>query len=172
MPFILLLVGAVFIVAAYNDAQGTLISELETDIPPFLKWALAIVGVGAIGWIPGMQTIGRWLLALVLVVLFLSNYSQIIAGFQAMTGAEGAQANAPGVSPAQAYAQNPTNPQITTAEVTGTGQVSGTASSSAQAVNINANAQPAMVTSPYGAFDPSNFLQGFEAGFGGFGGIA
>lgn len=163
MPFILLLIGAVIIIAAFNNTQGDLATELETDVPAFLKWALAIVGVGAIGWIPGMQTISRWLLALVLVVLVLKNYQGILSGFQSLGGsaATAPVQTAANPTPASAYIANPNNPQVTQAQISGT---SG---------NVNAAGQPAQIAaSPFGAFDPHQFLAAFEAGFGGFGGIA
>ena len=171
MPLILLLVGGILIVAAYNDAVGGLASELETDIPGFLKWALAVGCVGAIGWVPGAQTISRWILGLVLLVLFISNNSAIVAGFKALSGAAGsATATAAGGSttPAAQYIANPASPQITQAAIYGDVGVPagmGTGSSSAEAVNINAAAQtPSIAVSPY---DPEALLAGFEAGFGG-----
>jgi hypothetical protein len=180
MPFLLLLIGAVLIIAAFNNAQGDLATELETDVPAFLKWGLAVVGVGALGWIPGMQLISRWLLALVLVVIVLKNYTQIIAGFQAFSpssGAQTAQQVQANPTPATAYAANPNNPQVTQAEISGTGTGTGATGQLAQggaiAGNINAlSQQPSLATSPFGVFDPTSFLASFEAGFGGFGGIA
>lgn len=172
MPFILLLIGAVIAIAAFNNSQGDLVTELEADVPPFIKWGLAVFAVGALGWIPGMSQISRWLLALVVMVLVLSNYQQIIAGFQALgggaaagSGSQAAQAAA-NPTPAAAYAANPNNPQVTQAEVSGT---SGTSASGA--ANLNANAVAPVVTNPLGAFDPGHFLAAFEAGFGGFGGV-
>lgn len=160
MPVVLLLFGAIIAVAAFNNAQGTLATELEQDFPPFIKWLLAVGGVGAIGFIPGMQTLSRWLLALIFTVVFLKNYSAILQGFQALGGASTATTTQASATPASAYTANPTNPQITTAEITGTG-------------NINAaGQQPQIAASPYSVFDPHQYLAAFEAGFGGFGGVA
>jgi len=171
MPVILLFIGAIIAVAAFNNAQGTLAAELEADIPPFLKWALAVFAIGGLGFVPGMAKISRYLLALVFLVIVVKNYQAIIAGFQAFQGS-GAQAptqTQASATPASAYAANPANPQITTAEVTGTGSLP--ASLGASSENINATAQQPIVTSPFGAFDPGMFLASFEAGFGGFGGV-
>lgn len=168
MPFILLLIAAMMIMAAYNNSVGCLMTEIEQDLPGFVKWFVAIVAVGALGWIPGMEKISRMLLGLVLLVLVLSNYTNLLAGFKALSGSStSAGTGTPAADPAAAYIANPSNPQITTAELYGTGS----SSSSAQAVNVNAAAQPAMVASPFGAFDPNEFLAGFAAGFGGFGGV-
>lgn len=165
MPFILLLIGAVIIIAAFNNTQGDLATALESDVPPFLKWALAIVGVGAIGWIPGMQAVSRWLLALVLVVIVLKNYAAALAGFQSLgsSATSPAQSTSGNPTPSAAYLANPNNPQITQGEISGSG--SGT-------VGANAAGQGQVAASPFGPFDPNQFLAAFEAGFGGFGGVA
>jgi hypothetical protein len=178
MAVVLLIFGAIIAVAAFNNAQGTLATELEQDVPPFIKWLLAVGAIGGIGFIPGMEKISRWLLALVFLVIFLKNYSAIYAGFQALGGAATATTTTASATPASAYTANPTNPQVTTNEVTGTGSVPGSTlvQGGAIAGNINAAGQQIASTlpapSPYGAFDPNNFLAEFEAGFGGFGGVA
>ena len=173
MPFLLLIAGAILAIAAFNNSQGTLATELETDVPAYLKWGLAVGAVGALGWIPGMSTISRYLVALVMVVLVVTQWSNIQAGFQNFfnyfgSGASG-QASAASATPASQYAANPANPQITAAAVSGTGTIP--TSSSAYAGNVNAAGQLQTVTSPYGAYDPGMFLAAFEAGFGGFGGV-
>lgn len=176
MPFFLIVIAAIIAVAALNNAQGNLALQLEQDVPAFGVWALAVFGVGALGWIPGMTTISRYLLALVFVVLALRNYQQILQGFQNAT-CSGAQGNTLGgglatgagagaATPAQAYIQNPNAPQITQAQISGTGAV-GTGTSSQASASINANATPPVVSSPYGAFDPTLFVAAVEAGFGG-----
>lgn len=80
MAFALLAIGAILLVAALRGTQGTLASALTTDIPGYAKWALAIVLIGAIGFIPNMRPISRALLALVLVVIVLHNYRTILSG--------------------------------------------------------------------------------------------
>jgi hypothetical protein len=156
MPFLLILIGAVLIVAAYRNTYGQLATALETDVPAFATWGLAIVAVGALGWIPGMRQVSRWLLALVLVVIVLRNYQALLNGVAGLKSTPAASAAAP--SPASAYVANPTNPQITQADVSGSS-------------NINA-VQTATMTSPFGAFDPAAFMTAFEQGVGGFGGVA
>lgn len=173
MPFLLLIAGAILAIAAFNNSQGTLATELEQDVPAYLKWGLAVGAVGALGWIPGMSTISRYLVALVMVVLVVTQWANIQAGFQNFfnyfgSGASG-QASAASATPASQYAANPANPQITQAAVSGTGSIPVT--SSAYAGNVNAAGQLQTVTSPYGAYDPGMFLAAFEAGFGGFGGV-
>lgn len=171
MPFFLIVIAAIIAVAALNNAQGNLALQLEEDVPAFGTWALAVFGVGALGWIPGFATISRYLLALVFVVLVVRNYQQILNGFQEATcsadfGGGGANAGAGASTPAQAYIQNPNAPQITQAQISGTGAV-GTGTSSQASASINANAVQPVVSSPYGAFDPTLFVAAVEAGFGG-----
>jgi hypothetical protein len=167
MPFLLILIGAVLIVSAYRNTYGDLATALETDVPGFATWALAIAAVAALGWVPGMQKISRWLLALVIVVLVLRNYQALFANAQTL-------AKLPAATPAQttptaAYLASPTAPNITTADISG-GTSAG--SSSTIAGSINAANQIATVTSPLGAYDPAAYLTQFEAGVGGFGGVA
>lgn len=147
MPFLLVIIGALLIVAAFNNSQMALASALEQDVPPFLKWAAAIAAIGAIGWIPGMQVLSRWLLALVLVVIVLSNYQQALAGFQSVAQSTQAGGGGGQPTPAQTYAANPN-------------------AAPTAGPNQNANAQQPAVQSPFGAFDPGNYLSVAEQGFG------
>lgn len=81
MEFAALIIGALLLVSAFNNSYSQLVAELETDIPGFFKWGAAIVAILALGYLPGMKTPTRWLLALVLVVLVVKNYQQILSGF-------------------------------------------------------------------------------------------
>jgi hypothetical protein len=38
--------------------------------------------VGAIGTIPGLKPVSRWLLALVIVVIVVNNYKKLVTGFE------------------------------------------------------------------------------------------
>lgn len=156
MAALLILIGAVLLIAAVRNTEGDLGNALVADVPGYLKWALAIIAVGALGWVPGMRTISRWLLALVLVVIFLKNYTALFQGFTNLeTPPAPSQASA---SPAAAYVASPTTP-ITQAEITGT-----------STGNINA-AGVAPTTTP-SALNPSAYLTAFELGTIGFGGLA
>lgn len=101
MPFILLLIAALFLVSAFQNTQADLATALEQDGPGYLKWAAALGAIGALGWVPGMQKPSRYLLALVLLVIFLRNYSNILQGFQAAAG--GATPTASQPTPAADY---------------------------------------------------------------------
>jgi hypothetical protein len=153
MPFVLIAIGAVLLIAALRNTQGDLAAALKQDAPGFLKWAAALVGVGALGYVPGTREISRYLMALVIVVLILKNYQAILQGFTSIQ--QPPAASAASTTPGEAQVAAPgTVP--TAAQVSGTS--SGTAVTSA--------------TPTTGALDPAAFLTAFEHGIGGFGGIA
>jgi hypothetical protein len=154
MPFVILLIGAIIVVAAYNNTHGQLASELQNDLPGFLKWALAIAAILALGWVPGLKAPSRWLLALVLLVIVVTNYKTILAGVSSFAGL-GAQVTGAG---AQA-------PDPTTLGATG-GQPSSALTGSAPPVVNNAPPPP---VSP---FDPASYVGMFNSSSQGFGGSA
>ena len=84
MLLVALIIGVVLIVAAIRGTQGTLFSALMQDVPAYVVWAAAIVGLGAIGYVPGLKPASRALLVLIFVVIVLHNYQKIIAGFQSV----------------------------------------------------------------------------------------
>lgn len=82
MILVLVLIGAVLIVAALRDTQGDLFAALGQDVPDFGTWAFALIGLGLIGFIPGFKPVSRGLIALVIVVLIINNYETIAKGFE------------------------------------------------------------------------------------------
>lgn len=82
MGLIALVIGITLIVAAVRNSQGALFTALEADVPKFVVWAAAIIAVGAIGAIPGLKPVSRWLLALVIIVIIINNYKKLVTGFQ------------------------------------------------------------------------------------------
>jgi len=81
MPFIILIIGIVLVVAAIRDTQSMLFTALVNDVPAFSVWFAAILILGAIGFIAPLKPLSKALLILILVVLVLRNYQAIIAGF-------------------------------------------------------------------------------------------
>lgn len=81
MTLFLIIIGILLIAAAVRDTQGDLFQALKQDVPSFLVWGSALVAIGAIGFVPGLKTPSRVLLALIIVVLVVNNYQKIIAGF-------------------------------------------------------------------------------------------
>lgn len=156
MPIVILIFGAILIVAAYKNTYGTLFSNLQSDVPGFAVWFAAIAVVGGLQYVPGLKVPARWLLALVLLVLFMSNYQRILSGIQSASSGAGSSTAAV-TDPATQYATNATAPT--------SAQVSGTSSTSSSSGNVNSVQQAASVISSY---DPNTYLTAFlsNAGFG------
>jgi hypothetical protein len=82
VAFLALLIGVVLIVSAIRNTHGDLLGALRQDVPGFAVWGAAIFGLAVIGFIPGLKPVSRGLLALVVTVIVLTNYKQILGGFQ------------------------------------------------------------------------------------------
>lgn len=79
MPLAFLVIGALLVVVAVRGTYANLGTLLVNDFTGasagkgFLVWVAAIAAIGALGWIPGMKTPSRILLAMVILAIFLSN---------------------------------------------------------------------------------------------------
>ena len=76
MPIALIVVGAVFIIAAVRDKQvelGDLLVSQFAGPDSFTIWALGFVLVSMIGTIDALRPLSRALMGLMLLVLFLAN---------------------------------------------------------------------------------------------------
>lgn len=80
MGAVLILIGLILMITAYSGTYAQLATELEADIPGYMKWGLALGIVVAIGFIPGLQKPARWLLGLVILVIVLKNWQNIAKG--------------------------------------------------------------------------------------------
>lgn len=78
MPFALIIVGVVLLVAAVRDTIGgqdglfTLLKNDFTGQNNFSYWLVSILIIGAVGYIPTLKPLSRMFLALVIIVLFIS----------------------------------------------------------------------------------------------------
>lgn len=75
MPFALLIIGAVMVVAAVKNTQGNLATLLKGDFTGpnnFIYWMVAILIIGAVGYIPKLKPLSVGFLGLVVLVLFLA----------------------------------------------------------------------------------------------------
>jgi hypothetical protein len=78
MPFALLLVGLVLLISGVKNTQDTLFATVKGDFvgqDNFIYWFVAILIIGAVGYIPKLKPISTAFLALVIVVLFLKKGS-------------------------------------------------------------------------------------------------
>ena len=80
MPILFGLFGLILIVSGVrgtvtsgNPSLVSLIKGDFTGTDPFWKWMLAILLIGAIGYVPNLRPISRAFMALVIVVFVLSN---------------------------------------------------------------------------------------------------
>jgi hypothetical protein len=105
MPFVAVLIGALLIVVGFQGSQTALVTALEKDVPGYFKWGAAIAAILGLGYVPGLSTISRWLLGLVVLVVVLKNYQAMIQGFSNFAGATGQQATAQAASSEQSTAQ-------------------------------------------------------------------
>lgn len=92
MPILFGLFGLILIVAGVrgrvSSGNPSLVSLVKADFTgsdPFYKWILAILLIGAIGYVPNLRPISRGFMALVIVVFLLSNqglFTQLQAIFK------------------------------------------------------------------------------------------
>jgi hypothetical protein len=96
MPFALVLIGVILLVAAVQNTTPQLFTLIKGDFTGpnnFIYWFVAILIIGAIGYIPDLKKLSVAFLTLVIIVLFLSrgNANGIGGGFfQQFTTALGA----------------------------------------------------------------------------------
>ena len=174
MPLALILIGAILIVVAFNNTMGQLATELKADLPGYFVWALAIAAVLGLGYVPALKTPSRWLLALVVLVIVLTNYQKIFAGITtfATTGAAATGAGSSAADPAASFASSPAAPLPTAAQVAGDAGASSSSGASAADPLATLAAQPfGSITG--GVSDALSSLSSLEnlGGSFGFGGV-
>lgn len=168
MPFAVILIGAILVIAAFNNTHGQLASELTTDLPGYFKWGVALAAILGLGFIPGLKTPSRWLLALVLLVIFLHNYSAILAGFSSFAGSGGTASGSASPTPSAALtasAGQSTDP-ATAPEIAGdagSGASGSTPAASAGSQIASAASQIASINPA----NPSSYIGAIESGFSG-----
>lgn len=106
MPFALLFVGIIIFVVAYQGTQNQFYNQLKQDFTGqhnFLIWIVAIGIIGALGYIDELKKPSDLFLALIIVVMLLSNKGIIANLNSQITG--GSASNA--VSSPQTFTSNP-----------------------------------------------------------------
>jgi hypothetical protein len=162
MPIAIVVVGVIIAIAAWNNSFPALASELETDIPGYMKWGFAIAVLLALGYIPGMKMPSRWLLALITLVYVATQWSAIQSAFSSLastmqSGTATAQGSGSPTPTASYVASNAPNAATSTGSGATTG---GTALASAGTV---VTAAQNLAANP---LNPNAYL-GLAAGFGG-----
>lgn len=74
MPFILIVAGVVLLIAAVRNTQQDLFLLLAKDFTGknnFIYWVLAILIIGAVGYIPRLKPVSDGFLILVILTLFI-----------------------------------------------------------------------------------------------------
>lgn len=97
MPFLFLVAGLVMIISAVKGTQGTLLQLLKSDVTGknnFIYWMLAILGIGAFGYVKELKPLATAMLVLVVVVLFLDSKG-VFAQFSAAIGQTQNQTSTP-----------------------------------------------------------------------------
>ena len=108
MPFVLIILGLILFVTAIKGTTGQLASLFASDTfgqGGYLYWLVAILIVGAVGYIKPLKTLSDSFVVLLLIVLFLANGKPGANGggffkqFQAALGQLGSTAAQAGQSP-------------------------------------------------------------------------
>ena len=76
MPLAFIVIGIVLLTAAVRGKHQELFDLVKGDMMGknnFFIWIVALGGIGAAGYIPGIAPVSRAMLVLVLIVLVLSN---------------------------------------------------------------------------------------------------
>ena len=100
MPYALILIGVVLIVAGVRNTERALFNLMKGDFTgqqSFIWWAISIAVIGAIGYInDDFRKLSHWFLALILIVLVLAQNKSGNDVFTAFTNAiKGGIPNAP-----------------------------------------------------------------------------
>lgn len=106
MPLLIAILGIVLLASAINGRSGYLLQTVQSEFTGpqnMLIWLGSLGAIGAIGYIPGFRTAANWLLALVLVSMFIANSRGSSGGFfaefnQAIRSTTTAQPSATGSS--------------------------------------------------------------------------
>lgn len=89
MPFVLIVAGAILLIAAVRNTQQSLFYLLAKDFTGpdnFIFWFLSIVVIGAVGYIPKMKPISDGFLILVILTLFLKKGTGFFDQFNKQIG--------------------------------------------------------------------------------------
>lgn len=75
MPFVLLIVGGIVLIASVRNTQDCLFTLVKGDFTGqgnFIYWVISLLLIGALGYIPKLKPLSVAFLGLVILVLFLT----------------------------------------------------------------------------------------------------
>ena len=73
MPFALTTIGLLMIVTGVRGTHATFASEVRDDGGAFLKWIVALIGAGSLGYVEKLEGLSNAIMALIIVSMVLSN---------------------------------------------------------------------------------------------------
>lgn len=77
MGFVLLITGLLMVITGARGTYAQFGSQVASEFTgwpnSFLPWLVSIGAIGAVGYIQALQTLSRWLMALIVLSIFLSN---------------------------------------------------------------------------------------------------
>lgn len=79
MPFFLLIIGAIFLVAAVRGNQDDLIKLIKDDFSGsnnFIYWVMAIVIISMLGYIKSLKPVSDAFLGLIILVIIVASYKK------------------------------------------------------------------------------------------------
>lgn len=91
MAFGLIVIGLFLLIISYRGSEEETIELIKGDFAGdsnFAYWAMAIVGVGMLGYIPRLGALSKAFLGLIILVLFLRNdgfFTRFVAAVQSAT---------------------------------------------------------------------------------------
>jgi hypothetical protein len=160
MPFITIIIGAIIAIVAFRGTHGDLAAALEQDIPAYFKWAIAIAAILGLGFVPGLKIPSRYLIALVALVVILTNYRQLVSGFTQFASASPAPSATAAAEPTAPYVQSAgqTTTPPSSSQIAGTPDSGGTQTASSGSSGGGA--------AKFNPLNPNSYI-GLAAGFGG-----
>lgn len=76
MPFAIVTIGIILLITGFNGNEAKLFARVKGDLTgqkSFIWWFLAIAVIGGIGYVPTLKPVSTAMLALIIIVLFVSN---------------------------------------------------------------------------------------------------
>lgn len=110
MGFALVIIGLLMVVTGSRGTYAQFGTQLATDVRGYAPQGIAVIAVGAIGYVSALQQISRWILAFVIIVIFLAQNKGTSGFFQQFQSALNAGPQQPAAIPQQSSGPTAANP--------------------------------------------------------------